>query len=106
MMKEQTTDGAASELTDGLGFQMSHRNCSEILPARSFPLGATQWLRERTHGCWCSAWSLTQEGEWLIWTDAGWTQPKKGEILKKKPNVELTGAGTASVLNAKLGAEP
>ena len=62
-----------------------HRNCTAILPAvkrkeidELFPA----WMRERTHGCWCSAWKLDEDGQWWVWRDRQWCKPNKGEMTK------------------------
>lgn len=57
-----------------------HKNCTLILDAKfEWPETCPAWMRERTHGCWCSAWKLTEEGM-MIWRENMWQKPKKGEI--------------------------
>jgi hypothetical protein len=62
---------------------MSHLNCSLILPGRSLAGAKQQWLRERTHGCWCSSWRVVN-GEYMIWRDERWQKPKPGELRRSK----------------------
>lgn len=61
--------------------QYGHRNCSHILPGRSFPEAEDQWLRERTHGCWCSSWKEI-DGKMHIWREGEWQKPKPGELRR------------------------
>ena len=69
----------------------THLNCSYILPGKANPDGREQWMRERTHGCWCSAWKITDEGAWLIWRNGQWCKPKRGELRmtdREPPNAK------------------
>ena len=56
-----------------------------------------------------SKWQGVVRGKWIDHNGGGWTwMGMCGHVMAWRPlpaNVELTGAGTASVLNAKLGAE-
>ena len=45
---------------------------------------APKWMRERTHGCWCSAWKQKEDGTFLHWRDGRWQEPIRGSI-KSKP---------------------
>jgi hypothetical protein len=69
----------------------THRNCTYILPGKSYPEGREKWMRERTHGCWCSAWKLN-DGQWRIWRLGRWCKPKPGELRsteREPPNSVL-----------------
>ena len=59
-----------------------HRNCTYILPGRSYPKSKARVLRERTHGCWCSSWREIPGG-FQIWRDGKWAKPKAGELRRK-----------------------
>jgi len=61
-----------------------HLNCTYILPGRSFPEGRERWMRERTHGCWCSAWKLLANGQYRIWRCGAWRKPKSGEVRRSR----------------------
>lgn len=58
-----------------------HRNCTYILPGRSYPDATDKMFRERTHGCWCSSWKKTTDGKWKQWRNGKWATPKTGEVL-------------------------
>lgn len=73
--------------------RFSHRNCTFILDERPKPFGPRvhpylrrgfpRFLRERTHGCWCSSWRLTRNGM-RIWRRGAWRKPKPGELRRVK----------------------
>jgi hypothetical protein len=67
---------------------IAHRGCTLILPSLSateLPKDAPRWMRERTHGCWCSGWRATTRGL-RIWRRGGWRKPEPGEVRRvKKP---------------------
>lgn len=58
----------------------SHRNCTYILPGKSFAGSPFKWMQERTHGCWCSSWKLMADDSWRIWRKGRWLRPKSGEV--------------------------
>lgn len=62
----------------------SHRNCTVILPGRPAPEAPKRWMRERTHGCWCSAWRELKNGELRVWRRGAWRKPCKGELRNVK----------------------
>lgn len=62
---------------------LCHRNCTYILPGRSIPDAKQKWLREKTHGCWCSSWKMTENGL-RIWKNGRWSKPSKGELRHSK----------------------
>lgn len=55
-------------------------DANAILPGKSWPDGREKWMRERTHGCWCSSWRQLPNGEWRIWRLGRWCKPKPGEL--------------------------
>jgi hypothetical protein len=56
-----------------------HYNCTYILPGKLRPEAPVKWMRERTHGCCCSAWRMTANGL-RIWRSGAWRKPKPGEL--------------------------
>lgn len=67
-----------------------HHRCTLILPSLTaaqlrelHPGRVPRWMRERTHGCWCSSWRLTQMG-FRIWRRGSWRKPKPGELLQSE----------------------
>lgn len=72
----------------------THRGCTYILRGKSYSWAKAKWLRERTHGCWCSAWRETPRGL-LVWRRGAWRKPEPGELRSTtRPPPELeTGKG-------------
>lgn len=69
---------------------VAHHSCTFILPALTRQnVGARtwkklpRWMREQTHGCWCSAWRLTERG-WRVWRRGRWSIPRPSEIYNPK----------------------
>lgn len=70
----------------------SHRACTFIMPdvsrrARSargdpYPTDMPQYMRDRTHGCWCSSWRMTEHSGLLVWRRGAWRRPKPGELVR------------------------
>ena len=70
-----------------------HRNCTAILPVSTkrklvnhpnVPIG----YRERTHGCWCSAWKRDKNGQWWVWRRDGWCKPSRGSMVRLSAEAE------------------
>ena len=62
-----------------------HLNCTYIMPSRLRKRATDpRWLRERTHGCWCSSWKLLKNGEYRIWRRGAWRKPKPGEVRRSR----------------------
>ena len=64
-----------------------HFACTKILPSpkrETISPKAPVWMREATHGCYCSAWKQQEDGTFLHWRDNEWQQPRRGAI-KSKP---------------------
>lgn len=62
-----------------------HFVCTAILPSiprDKLPEQCPRWWRERTHGCWCSAWRMTRNGL-RVWRGGRWAKPKPGEVKSK-----------------------
>lgn len=71
----------------------AHRRCTYILDGRPSLSVASdprypRFLRERTHGCWCSSWKLIDDGTWRVWRRGRWVRPKHREVYspKRGPN--------------------
>ena len=64
----------------------AHRACTFILPdgrKHPWPAMAPRFLRERTHGCWCSSWRLTRNGL-RVWRRGAWRKALPGDLRRVK----------------------
>lgn len=62
-----------------------HKGCTVICAdtGRAWPRTAPKFIRERTHGCWCSSWRLTRNGL-RVWRQGRWQKPRPREVQRRR----------------------
>lgn len=86
-----------------------HHGCTAILPSVSAvhaPPNAPQWMREQTHGCWCSAWRIGHGGRFMVYRRGGWREPARGEVKSKVTDFALAPIGAVEALTRPTRAKP
>lgn len=86
-----------------------HHACTAILPsldARHLPPDAPRWMREQTHGCYCSAWLINADGSLAVWRGGAWQAPSRGEVKSKATTREDAPLGAVEALTRPTRAKP